>query len=71
MEISATAASVTPALPLGELVQEINKDDLTQSERMFSLALEVRQAGNDLWFFTANALSDNYSPVDLHKFQHS
>lgn len=48
MEISATTASVTPALPLGELVQEINKDDLTQSERMFSLALEVRQAGNDL-----------------------
>lgn len=41
-------ASVTPALPLGELVQEINKDRLTHSERMFSLALEVRKAGNDL-----------------------
>ena len=39
---------VIPALPLGELVQEINKDHLTQSEGMFSLALEVRKAGNDL-----------------------
>lgn len=71
MEIPATETNVTPALPLGELVQEINKDHLTQSEGMFSLALEVRKAGNDLWFFTANALSDNYSPVDLHKFQPS
>lgn len=48
MEIPATEAIVTPALPLGELVQEINKDHLTQSEGMFSLALEVRKAGNDL-----------------------
>lgn len=48
MEIPATETNVTPALPLGELVQEINKDHLTQSEGMFSLALEVRKAGNDL-----------------------
>lgn len=48
MEISATEANVTPTLPLGELVQEINKDHLTQSEGMFSLALEVRKTGNDL-----------------------
>lgn len=48
MEIPATEAIVTPALPLGESVQEINKDHLTQSEGMFSLALEVRKAGNDL-----------------------
>jgi hypothetical protein len=52
-------------------VQEINKDHLTQSRRMLSFALEESKAGNNLWFFTANALSDNYSPVDLHKFQHS
>lgn len=71
MELSATEPIVTPALQFGELVQEINKDHLTQSGRMLSFALEESKAGNNLWFFTANALSDNYSPVDLHKFQHS
>lgn len=54
-----------------ELMKEMNKDQLTQSGRIFSFALEVWKTGNNLWFFTANALSDNYSPVDLHKFQHS
>lgn len=46
--MSVTAASVTPALPPGELVQEINKDRLTQSRRIFSSALKVWKAGKDL-----------------------
>jgi hypothetical protein len=51
----------------------MNKDPLTQTERKSSFALERGRewgAGNKLWFFfTANVVSANYSPVDLHKFQ--
>ena len=48
MEISITEVHVSPALPLGESVQEINKDHLPQSGRMFSFALQVTKAGNHL-----------------------
>jgi hypothetical protein len=48
MELSATEPIVTPALQLGKLVQEINKDHLTQSGRMLSFALEESKAGNNL-----------------------
>lgn len=73
MEASAIEKKITSASPLGELVQEMNKDPLTQTERKSSFALERGRewgAGNKLWFFfTANVVSANYSPVDLHKFQ--
>lgn len=51
MEASAIEKNVTGALRLGELVQEMNKDPLTQAERKSSFALELGgggEAGNKL-----------------------
>jgi len=51
MDASAIEKNVTGALRLGELVQEMNKDPLTQAERKSSFALELRgggEAGNKL-----------------------
>lgn len=71
METSAIEKKIIPALQRGESMPAMSKDPLTQTGRKLSFALEGREAGNKLWFFfsTANVSSDNYSPVDLHKFQ--